>query len=132
MTRALICSLLGHRRSEMREIRLVATRTIIKLELCPRCGAEHEVDHPAGALVRIVGEGFILPRGFGVAWVRWQDGNAVCMPIPLNIAAAGARRAWFWCRHPAVLAKDPRQAFLQGYQAGLRAGRQRHSDGGSA
>ena len=128
MIAALLCRLVGHRRGAARELRLIAARTIIKLEVCPRCGVEHEVDLPAGALVRIIDEGFIVPRAFGVAWIRWQTDEAVCMPIPLNIAAAGARRTWFWCRHPVMLVKDPRQTFLQGSQAGLRAGQQ-YDDG---
>ena len=101
-------------------------------ECCPRCGHEHRVDTPTALVVRSVAAGNLIPPGYGVAWVDWRTGDAVVMPIPLNIAAAGVRRAWFWCRHPAALVKDPRQAFLQGYQAGLRAGEQHHGDGGAA
>lgn len=128
MIAAIICRLFGHRRGIAREFRVVAAQTIIKLETCPRCGTEHEVDLPAGALVRVVAQGYILRRGFGVAWVRWQDGSAVCMPVPLNVLAAAGRRAWAWLRFPRCLFRDPRQAFLEGYQMGLRAGQQ-HDEG---
>jgi hypothetical protein len=121
---ALVCRLFGHRRGAARELRLESSRTSIHMELCPRCRAEHEIDHPAGMLVRVVAQGHVTPRGFGVAWIDWQTDNAVCMPMPLNVLAAAGRRAWTWVKFPHCLFTDPRQAFLQGYQMGLRAGQQ--------
>lgn len=122
MIAAIICRLFGHQRGIAREFRMEASRTTIRMELCPRCKTEHEVDLPAGALVRVVPQGQRIPPGFGVAWVRWDTGDAVCMPVPLNIVAATGRRAWAWLKFPRCLFTDPRQAFLQGYQMGLRAG----------
>jgi hypothetical protein len=129
MIAALVCRLVGHQRGAAREFRMVAARTIIHLELCPRCGIEHEVDLPTGALVRVVAQGFRLPRGFGIAWVRWDTGDAVCMPVPLNVLAAAGRRAWAWVEFPRCLFHDPRQAFLQGYAMGLRAGTDQQQKG---
>ena len=122
MITAFLCRLFGHRRGAARELRLESSRTTIHMELCPRCGSEHEVDRPAGILVRVVAQGYLMPRGFGVAWIDWKTGNAVCMPVPLNIAAAVGRRAWAWVKFPRCVFHDPRQAFLQGYALGLRAG----------
>lgn len=122
MIAALLCRLFGHRRGAARELRLLESRTTIVLQTCPRCSTEHEVDVPAGLLVRVLGPAHERPRGFGVAWYRWQDGAAVCMPVPLNVLAAAVRRAWYWLRCPHVLVRDPRQAYLEGYAQGLRAG----------
>jgi hypothetical protein len=87
-------------------------------EKCPRCERQHRIDTPSALLVRSVAAANLIPPGYGVAWVRWQSGDAVCMPVPLNIVAAGARRGWYWCRCPRALVNDPRQAFQQGYEVG--------------
>lgn len=121
MMRAFICSMVGHRPAAMR-YQQTAGATSSTWECCPRCQQHHRPDTSTALLVRTVAQGHTIPAGYGVAWVRWQDGNAVCMPVPLNIAAAAGRRAWAWVKFPRCLFRDPRQAFLEGYQLGLRAG----------
>jgi hypothetical protein len=44
---------------------------------------------------RIVREGEIFPRGYGIAWHRWDLGDAVCYPVPLNWVIAVALRVWW-------------------------------------
>lgn len=48
------------------------------------------------------------------------------MPIPINLAAAGARRAWYWAKVPRALIMDARQA----YTKSARYGQRQHRAGG--
>lgn len=64
-------------------------------------------------------QGQILPAWYGVAWIEWDSGRAVCLPVGLNIVAGAARQAWNWVRHgwrPVRL--DPREAYAQGVRDG--------------
>lgn len=81
---------------------------------CGDCGGKLD----SFSLVRKVDPAHVIPRGYGVAWIRWQSDEAVVMPIPLNVVAAGIRRAWYWLKMPKALYNDPRQA----YDAGMRDG----------
>lgn len=70
------------------------------------------------ACVRRVGEGFLIPRGFGVAWVRYDRQEAVCLPIPVNVIAAGVRAAWFWAKRGGVTVPgSPTEAYAAGVAA---------------
>lgn len=43
---------------------------------------------------KLVPEGFLLPRGYGVAWPKSEAPIAVCYPIPLNLLLGGIRKVW--------------------------------------
>jgi hypothetical protein len=119
---ALACSLVGHRPAP-RQYQLTAGATACTWECCPRCREHHRPDMQAALLVREVAEGAVLPAGYGVAWIRWSTGHAICLLVPLNVAAGAARRAWHWAKVPRALVMDPRQAYDKGYRAGVSAGR---------
>lgn len=125
MSRPLLCSLIGHRPATSR-YRQTAGATSSTWECCPRCQQHHRPDMPTALLVRTVAQGHIIPAGYGVAWVDWRTGDALAMPIPLNLAAAGARRAWYWVKVPRTLIMDTRQA----YDKGMRDGQRQHRAGG--
>lgn len=127
--RAFVCSLFGHRPA-LRQYQLTAGATARIWECCPRCREHHRPDVQAALLVREVAEGAVLPAGFGVAWISWTSGAAVCLPIPLNVAAGACRRTWHWAKVPHALVMDPRQAYDKGYRAGIRAGQRQHGAGG--
>lgn len=64
---------------------------------------------------RVVREGEMLPPWYGVAWVDFRSGSAVCMPVPCNLIAGLVRAAWAFLRighHPVY--RSPRAAYLQG------------------
>lgn len=128
---ALICSLIGHRPA-LRQYQLTAGATAHTWECCPRCREHHRPYVQAALLVREVAEGTVLPAGYGVAWIRWSTGHAICLPVPLNIAAGAARRAWHWAKAPRALVMDPRQAYNEGYRAGMRAGAAQQQKGGTS
>lgn len=71
-------------------------------------------------LVRVVRAGDLYPRGYGLAWARWQADECVALPIPLNVLAGLARRGWFWFKRGGVaLPNDPAEAYAAGYRHGL-------------
>jgi hypothetical protein len=98
------------------------------LQDCPRCGAQHKVHNPRSLLLRRVHQGYVIPRGYGIAWVRFCSDSAVCMPVPLNLIAGALRRAWFWLKAPRFLYQDPRAAYFtgrrHGYDEAVRDGNQ--------
>lgn len=111
----LLCRLLGHNTSGS-PYTCAVDETGARWWHCTRCGERSSVH--GGRLVRVVTPAEMLPRGFGVAWIRWQDGDAVCMPVPLNLVAGTARRAWFWLKAPRFLYQDPRAAYFLGRRHG--------------
>lgn len=48
------------------------------------------------AIQRFIPAGEMLPRGYGVAWWRWELDSAVVLPIPINVIAGWLHRVWFW------------------------------------
>lgn len=69
--------------------------------------------------------GGCIPRFYGIAWREFGNGDevAVCMPVPLNLAAGLLRGAYHLIRHPAAMVRvNPRAAYAQGYEAGMRNG----------
>lgn len=128
MIRAFFCSMLGHRPAPSR-YQLTAGGAARAWECCPRCQQHHRPHLQTALLVRTVDQGRLIPAGYGVAWVDWRTGDAVVMPIPLNLAAAGARRAWYWVKVPRALIMDTRQAYAKGIRDGQRQRQQRAGDG---
>jgi len=71
-------------------------------------------------MLKTVTSGDIIPRFYGVAWTRWQTGDAVCLPLGLNVLAALLRAAYFSIKHAhRIVQACPRDA----YEQGLRDGR---------
>lgn len=66
---------------------------------------------------RVARQGELLPRGYGVAWVCWNRPEAVCYPIPLNVAAGWAREAWLWFKRGG---RDVGNTPAEAYEAGRR------------
>ncbi|MET3390652.1 hypothetical protein ABIC33_001275 [Variovorax sp. 1140] len=65
------------------------------------------------------GQGEMLPRGYGIAWVDFASDKAVCYPVVLNLVAAFLRAAWcFALVGFRPVRGNPRDAFLQGYWRG--------------
>jgi hypothetical protein len=48
-------------------------------------------------LVFRVQEGERRPRGYGLAWWDLRTNEAICMPVPVNLAAGVLRRVWHAC-----------------------------------
>ena len=47
-------------------------------------------------LFREVDSGALIPRGYGVAWSRFDRDSFVCAPIPLNRLLSHGRAVLFW------------------------------------
>lgn len=70
-------------------------------------------------LIKKVSSGYLLPRFYGVAWYEWQSGQAVCLPIGVNVLAAFARNLYFTAKHAGrIVMQNPRDAYGQGLCAG--------------
>jgi hypothetical protein len=50
------------------------------------------------ALIQYVGEGALMPFGYGIAWRDWRTAGAFYMPVPLNLVVNVVRRAYMWAR----------------------------------
>lgn len=71
-------------------------------------------------LHKIVPEGSMLPRFYGVAWVLFQSRAALCLPVPLNLVVALLRAVWLFMKHGwRPIPVNPRAA----YELGLRTAR---------
>ena len=85
---------------------------------------------------RRIGEGEVIPRGYGVAWYEPALFYRICYPIPINLVIHAVREAhWQIIRR----LKRPfgmrerwlRQVFRKGYALGYTEGRaagERHAD----
>lgn len=49
---------------------------------------------------RLVGNGDLIPRGFGIAYKRHSHWDSVAYPIPLNILMRLLYLAWVWSLYP--------------------------------
>jgi hypothetical protein len=70
-------------------------------------------------MLKKITNGEIIPRYYGVAWSRWQTGEAVCLPLGLNVLAALLRAAYFSIKHAGrIIQACPREAYAQGLRDG--------------
>lgn len=70
-------------------------------------------------MLKKITNGQLIPRFYGVAWFRWQAGEAVCLPLGLNVLAALARTAYFSVKHAGrIVHASPRDAYAQGLRDG--------------
>lgn len=74
------------------------------------------------AIVKRIGEGEMLPPFYGVAWAEVYSRRIVCLPVPLNLAAALFRATWLFCLHGwRPMHFNPRDAYHQGRVDALAA-----------
>ncbi len=119
MKRLTWCWLLGHSRgpvSDRVEVERISEYVSCRHVFCGCCGKRTD----SFSLVRTVESGCYLPRGYGVAWLRWQTRHAVCMPVPLNLIAGIARLAWAWIKSPHGIVDSVEDAYAQGRADGYR------------
>ena len=70
-------------------------------------------------MLKKIANGEIIPRFYGVAWSRWQTGEAVCLPLGLNVLAALMRAAYYSIKLAGrVVQACPRDAYAQGLRDG--------------
>ena len=67
-----------------------------------------------------LGEGEMIPKGYGVAYRRLDRLTAVFYPIPLNLVVALLNRFWIWLRMGGNLYNN---GFHKGYDEGYSSGR---------
>jgi hypothetical protein len=127
MLNRIVCALIGHSRGPTADrvgidqaYPLNGYGYVRCIRYCACCSARAD----SFSLVRRIDQGEIIPRGYGIAWLRWGSPHAVIMPVPLNLIAGALRRAWFWGKVPRVLFDDPRAA----YRAGLQEGRRQQAE----
>lgn len=73
-------------------------------------------------MIKRVGEGYMLPAWYGVAWRDLASNQAVCLPIGLNMAAALCRNAYYTIKFAGrTVAQNPREAYAQGLRDGRKA-----------
>ena len=68
----------------------------------------------------------MLPRGYGVAWRKYDQDCTVVMPIPLNILASWGRYVWHWLRHGVRPVSVVDRMLSDAYQRGLSAASNNH------
>lgn len=66
---------------------------------------------------RVVTEGEMFPRGYGLAWWKWETREAVCYPIPLNLGVRWGRDVYHWMRWRSATVRE--RELVRAYQAGL-------------
>ena len=66
---------------------------------------------------KVIREGEMIPKYYGVAYLEIDRLVAVAYPIPLNIVVGFIRKIWEWLRVPKGLYEK------QGYQKGYSEGR---------
>lgn len=71
-------------------------------------------------LFRRVQGGYIIPRGYGIAWVNFVRDEAIAMPIPLNFICGAVRWAWYWLKAPRFATRNARDAYRQGVDQGIK------------
>lgn len=77
-------------------------------------------------VVKEVMRGEMIPPWYGVAWISMGRDSAMCLPIGLNLLAAAVRGVWVWARHGhVVISRDAREAYMEGWRAGLEEGARR-------
>ena len=70
-------------------------------------------------MIKKITNGEIIPRFYGVAWFRWQTGEAVCPPLGLNVLCALTRTVYFSIKHAGCIVRsNPRDAYAQGVRDG--------------
>ena len=69
--------------------------------------------------IRRIGEGEILPKGWGIAWREWNGFGAMIMPIPINIVVAHIRKIYYWF----VSGNWYKTGYDNGYDKGYSKGR---------
>jgi hypothetical protein len=75
------------------------------------------------ALKKLVGDMELMPKGYGIAYMRYDILAAVCYPIPLNVFVHYLRRlwvAWKWFGQQDYFAKLIYEAETRGYKHGYR------------
>ena len=79
-------------------------------------------------LLRLVRHDELLPAWYADAWYDWKTNRFYVLPIPLALPVAFARWAWAGMRAGnCKLARDPRVAYLDGIQQGIRMARKDRS-----
>lgn len=81
-------------------------------------------------LLRYVQRHEVIPAWYGVAWEDWLTSGTYVAPIPLALLVAVAR--WLWrglLVASRAMACDPRVAYLDGVEHGLRLARERPPSG---
>lgn len=119
-----LCWLLGHSRGPVSD-RIEYTEHadcphVRTVRFCGCCGKRAD----GFSLVRKVQLGEAIPRGYGVAWVRYCAPTAVLLPIPFNLMAGALYRLCHWVRAPKGLSSNPAEAYRQGRRAGYLQGRE--------
>jgi len=73
---------------------------------------------------KIISQGFVLPRFYGIAYMLDWQAKAVCYPIPINRIVG----IWYifsvWLRSPTKgqREKERKRAFLEGHNRGFKEG----------
>ena len=76
---------------------------------------------PLFMLIRKVQPGERIPAWYGLAWFDWVNDDAVVVPLPLVLPILLGRHFWAALRTcNRDIARDPRSAFLDGVEHGLK------------
>lgn len=75
-------------------------------------------------LIIRVAEDQVVPAWYGVAWFDFSTNHAHAAPLPLVLPIVIGRWLWSSLRLAARdVARDPRTAYLEGYEAGIQFAR---------
>lgn len=73
-------------------------------------------------IAKEVRHGELIPKWYGVAWVRWEVDAAICYPMPLNLIVAAVRAVAIWMRYGyRAVPYNARDAYAQGLRDGKRS-----------
>ena len=77
-----------------------------------------------GLQIRL-GEGFAVPRLYGVAYYEPDKGNYVCWPVGLHWLIGGGRAVWYWTKFaiiPSAKEREYKEGWDDGFDSGQDAG----------
>jgi len=72
-------------------------------------------------LKKLIREGEMIPKYYGIAYRNWDSLTAVCYPIPLNLIVGIWDRSILWLKHGHKLYEN---GYSKGYSEGYRGGRE--------
>jgi len=73
---------------------------------------------------KVIGEGEMLPKGYGVAYQNWSNFTAVCYPFPLNHLIGSIVKFWWKYRNqkPTEYIVKLSERYNDGFKHGLAVG----------
>lgn len=71
-------------------------------------------------LVKRIREGEMYPRGYGLAYHKWDAHYSICYPLGINLIVRLGRKFWIWVMSGTAIGNDRIvEAYLKGRRDGF-------------